>query len=247
MIASVASLALIAAPLAVARKMTVENNCDFKIWPAMFSSVAPPDHPTGWEAEGQSSVTFDLPPHWNGRIWARRDCDWGIDDTVNACATGGCPEGDGGKFTCRATGRPPASLAEFNIDADGTDWYNGSLVDGFNLPILIETTKNCKSPACTADVNRACPEVLQIKDARGAVVGCKTDCGIDPNPSNSGACCSGEFSTPDKCFASGSPNWIPVVKEQCGEGIYSWAYDDHTSLFTCPSADDLDYTVTFCP
>ena len=49
------------------------------------------------------------------------------DDTVNACATGGCPQGDGGKFTCRATGRPPASLAEFNIDADGTDWVRRPL------------------------------------------------------------------------------------------------------------------------
>lgn len=35
-------------------------DCDIKLWPAMYSSVAAPDFPTGWEAETGTSVTFDL-------------------------------------------------------------------------------------------------------------------------------------------------------------------------------------------
>lgn len=79
--------------------------------------------------------------------------------------------------------------------------YDVSLVDGFNLPMDIKTSKDCKAPACTVDskyslhqtlgrakthvVNALCPAMLQVKNAQGEVVGCNSDCMIAPVPSNS--------------------------------------------------------------
>lgn len=67
-------------------------------------------------------------------------------DRGNACA--GCNFDSGGKGTCLtgdcggvlhcngAGGDPPASLAEITLDgANGDDFYDISLVDGYNLPL----------------------------------------------------------------------------------------------------------------
>ncbi|KAG8892020.1 hypothetical protein FRC00_012797, partial [Tulasnella sp. 408] len=92
----------------------------------------------GWQADPGSSVSFAVPDTWtSGRIWARTDCDFTTNPGPTSCVTGGC---NGGLF-CDATtgtGVPPASLAEFTLGAsDGNDWYDVSLVDGFNVPVTI--------------------------------------------------------------------------------------------------------------
>ncbi|KAG5011417.1 hypothetical protein JHK86_023678 [Glycine max] len=47
------------------------------------------------------------------------------------CITGDC----GGKLKCDGVGgAPPASLAEFTLDSQEGDFYDVSLVDGYNLP-----------------------------------------------------------------------------------------------------------------
>ena len=55
MIAAAAVTLAVLATSASARQMTVKNNCDFTVWPAIFtdpSSGDSPDHATGWEAAG---------------------------------------------------------------------------------------------------------------------------------------------------------------------------------------------------
>ena len=46
-----------------------------------------------------------------------------------------------GQVSCNGNGAvPPASLVEINIAADGgMDFYDVSLVDGFNLPVSVAT------------------------------------------------------------------------------------------------------------
>ncbi|KAG4990108.1 hypothetical protein AAZX31_09G003500 [Glycine max] len=65
------------------------------------------------------------------------------------CITGDC----GGKLKCDGVGgAPPASLAEFTLDSQEGDFYDVSLVDGYNLPVSIFPTggsRQCKS-ACMA-------------------------------------------------------------------------------------------------
>ncbi|KAF7331428.1 hypothetical protein MKEN_00021200 [Mycena kentingensis (nom. inval.)] len=35
-----------------------------------------PSQPTGWVANAYTSVSFDVPAQWTGRIWGRRNCDF---------------------------------------------------------------------------------------------------------------------------------------------------------------------------
>lgn len=77
----------------------------------------------------QRSVT--APAGWAGRFWARTYCD------VNTkhCLTGDC----GNRLECGGNGgAPPASLVEITLNGyGGMDFYDISLVDGFNLPLSV--------------------------------------------------------------------------------------------------------------
>ena len=53
-------------------------------------------------------------------------------------------------------GVPPASLAEFTLSGGGLDWYDVSLVDGFNIPMSIETDKGCVSSVCSNNITTSC-------------------------------------------------------------------------------------------
>lgn len=44
-------------------------------------------------------------------------------------------------------------------------------------------------------------------DSSGSPVGCKSDCEVDPNPSNSSSCCTGSYNTPTTCPNSGVPHY----------------------------------------
>jgi hypothetical protein len=64
--------------------------------------------------------------------------------------------GCNGGLLCDArtgTGKPPATLAEFTLGAsDGSDWYDVSLVDGYNLPMRINPTQGCPVADCAVDL-----------------------------------------------------------------------------------------------
>lgn len=130
------ALSLALASTAAARTMTVYNACPFTIWPALFtSSGGRPSQATGWSAASFTKVTFDVPSDWDGRIWGRRNCDFSSNPGPNSCIDGGC----NGGLLCdvnTGTGVPPATLAEFNFNGGGTDFFDVSLVDGYNLPCV---------------------------------------------------------------------------------------------------------------
>lgn len=135
---------------------------------------------------------------------------------------------------------PPVTLAEFTLAAvsggAGLDFYDVSLVDGYNVPMIIEVTGGsgaCGSTGCVADLNINCPDELKAENG-GA---CKSACIAFGSPEY---CCSGAFNTPDTCRPS---VYSEMFKTACPKS-YSYAYDDATSTFTCSGAD---YTVTFCP
>ncbi|KAF9531242.1 thaumatin-like protein [Crepidotus variabilis] len=246
--------ALVLAVGASARKITVYNACPFTIWPAMFTppdvNTVFPDHPTGWEAPAHSSVTFDVPESWRaGRIWGRRNCDMSKPGPNN-CLTGGCLGG----LECdrkAGTGVPPATLAEWTLHAGGDlDWYDVSIVDGYNLPVKITNNKGCPVPDCPVDLGPNCPAPLKGPfDGNGFPVGCKTACSanLDGNPTDSANCCSGSHSTPATCPLSGVA-FNGYFKGNC-PNAYSYAYDEASgsALWTCPDSLQAEYTLTFCP
>ncbi|KAH9474686.1 Thaumatin-like protein 1 [Psilocybe cubensis] len=249
------STALTFAIGASARTFTVYNACPFTIWPAIFTdlNVAPnvPSYTTGWEAKPYTKVSFTVPDNWKaGRIWGRRNCDFSKNPGPNSCITGGC----NGGLQCNSrtgTGVPPATVAEWTLEgAENKDYYDVSLVDGYNLPMRITNNKGCPVADCPVDLGPNCPAALKGPyDASGFPVGCKSACfaNLDGNQGNSGNCCSGSHNTPETCPSSGVA-YYSYFKKNCPKA-YAYAYDEGsgTALWTCPSSLKADYTLTFCP
>ncbi|KAF2286432.1 hypothetical protein GH714_016890 [Hevea brasiliensis] len=179
------------------------------------------------------SVNINAPQGWSGRIWARTGCSFDSSGR-GKCITGDC----GGILRCAgAGGKPQASLAEFTLDSP-IDYYDVSLVDGFNLPFSILPSGGkvgCKTTHCVSNLNRECPGNLQLK-WNGQVVACKSACLAFGKPEY---CCTGDYSSPQTCKPT---NYSKVFKTACPTA-YSYAYDDPSSTFTCKGAN---YWIRFC-
>ncbi|EIM87400.1 thaumatin-like protein [Stereum hirsutum FP-91666 SS1] len=237
------------------RTFTVTNECRYTIWQVIYTdlNVASdvPSFPTGWEAPPTNSVTFFVPDDWkSGRIWGRRGCDFSTNPGADSCLDGGC---NGGLecSTTAGTGVPPATLAEWTLQASSNlDFYDVSLVDGYNLPIAITTNVNCEVAGCAVDLGPNCPsELAGPTNSSGAVVGCKSAClaNLDGDSSDSANCCSGSHSTAATCPPNDVDDYS-YFKENCPR-TYVYAYDESsgTALWTCNSSLNADYQVTFCP
>ncbi|EJD43345.1 Osmotin, thaumatin-like protein [Auricularia subglabra TFB-10046 SS5] len=241
---SVASLALVAA---ADRTITVKNNCNYTIWPAVFT---PPGHPapkveTGWKAPPGHKKSFKVPSNWvSGRIWGRTGCDFSkkVPGPLQ-CKTGGCNGGLKCTKSGGGTGVPPATLAEWTLSSNGKDWYDVSLVDGFNIPMRLSPTGGCRTVGCKPNLNKSCPKALQHK-VNGKVVGCKSSCVANGKATN---CCSGSHNTLKTCPANKVEHYS-FFKKACPTS-YAYAYDEPsgTALWACPQGKKADYTVTFCP
>ncbi|EYU21101.1 hypothetical protein MIMGU_mgv1a024852mg [Erythranthe guttata] len=217
---------------------TFVNQCNHTVWPGILSGAGtPPLSTTGFALSSGDSVFVSVPASWSGRMWGRTLCSQDPTTGKFACATGDCGSG---AVECSGGGAvPPATLAEFTLNgAGGLDFYDVSLVDGYNLPLLVVPVvlggggggNNCSSTGCVVDLNGACPSELKVVDAASA-------CEAFGDPKY---CCSGEYATPDTCKPSA---YSEFFKSACPRA-YSYAYDDGTSTFTCASAD---YVLTFCP
>lgn len=92
-------------------------------------------------------------PGWSGRIWARTGCTFD-EFGVGKCQTGDC----GGKLECNGNGAtPPTSLFEITLGkGNDKDFYDISMVDGYNLPLLATPRPSfgaCNATGCISDVN----------------------------------------------------------------------------------------------
>lgn len=213
---------------------TFVNKCEYTVWPGILANAGSPTlDSTGFELPSDSSRSFVAPTGWSGRFWGRTGC------TFDGSGSGSCSTADcgSGLVECNGAGAaPPATLAEFSLGTGGQDFYDVSLVDGYNLPLIVEGTGGsgmCASTGCVTDLNRICPSELRVGDGEA----CKSACGAFGRPEY---CCSGQYSTPASCKPS---MYSQMFKSACPRS-YSYAYDDPTSTFTCTGAD---YTLTFCP
>ncbi|KAF8599586.1 Osmotin, thaumatin-like protein, partial [Ceratobasidium sp. AG-I] len=248
---------------AYARRWTVNNDCPFTVWPAIYtrnaSVVSLSGVETGWEAVSGSSRSFVVPEGWNGGfIWARRECDFSAgptpqdtNTTTGGCVSGGCPGG----LLCMGMGTSPTTHAEWTLapgDGSGADYYDVSIVDGFNLPLqVLPSATNCGIAECAADLNANCPDALRGPFAPNSTtpLGCKSACtaNVDGNPTNSASCCTGQFSAAGACPSSGV-QYYDFFKNACPfTYVYAQDVTSGTSLQTCPGSSYADYTVTFCP
>jgi len=225
-------------------KVKTINKCSFTVWVGAFGKQSTPEK-GGWRLNPGESKTVDIAVNgqWNGRFWGRTDC-----DSNGRCSSGQCKalQCDG------TTGQTPATLAEITFNgAGGLDFYDVSLVDGYNLPIKMRPmagsfTKgnggkyDCAEAGCVSDLNGICPKELAVK-ANNRVVGCKSAC----EAFNTDAyCCRGAHNVPKTCPPS---DYSRIFKKACPDA-YSYAYDDQTSTYTCrgKSGSGASYEVQFC-
>ncbi|XP_057769271.1 thaumatin-like protein 1 [Salvia miltiorrhiza] len=216
---------------------TFVNKCEYTVWPGVLANAGSPRlDSTGFELPQDSSRSFSAPAGWSGRFWGRTGCSFSNSGPAS-CQTGDCGSGEA---ECNGSGAaPPATLAEFTLGGGGgggLDFYDVSLVDGYNLPMIVEAsggTGMCASTGCVTDLNRVCPTELRV----GGGEACRSACEAFGSPEY---CCSGAFNSPAACRPS---VYSQMFKSVCPRS-YSYAYDDPTSTFTCAAAD---YTITFCP
>ncbi|GFZ02774.1 pathogenesis-related thaumatin superfamily protein [Actinidia rufa] len=100
----------------------------------------------GLELNPGQPINVNAPTGWSGRFWGRTGCFFD-QSGKGYCATGNC---GGGVAECAgAGGEPPATLAEFTLNSP-LDFYDISLVDGFNIPVSVVPTGAVRGFACLA-------------------------------------------------------------------------------------------------
>ncbi|XP_059638813.1 thaumatin-like protein [Cornus florida] len=197
----------------------IQNNCLYTVWAAASPGG-------GMRLNQGDTWTINVPPGTTGaRIWARTDC------SFNAAGVGMCQTGDcNGLLECQAYGAAPNTLAEYALNqVNNVDFFDISLVDGFNVPMEFgPTTSGCtRGIKCRADISGQCPEELK------APGGCNNPCTV--------------FKTDQYCCTSGKcgpTSYSKFFKDRCPDA-YSYPQDDQTSTFTCPGG--TNYKVVFCP
>nr|XP_027190638.1 thaumatin-like protein 1b isoform X2 [Cicer arietinum] len=219
----------------------LEARIEKPVWPGILSNAGvAPLSTTGFVLQSGDSKSITPPASWGGRFWGRTLCSQ--DSTGKfTCVTGDC---NSGRLECSGNGAtPPATLAEFTLDGSGgLDFFDVSLVDGYNVPMLVVpqggSGDNCTSTGCVGDLLSACPSELKVTSVDGKEsVACKSACEAFGSAQY---CCSGAYGSPNTCKPS---SYSEIFKNACPRA-YSYAYDDKTSTFTCESA--ADYTITFC-
>ncbi|WOL05449.1 hypothetical protein Cni_G14178 [Canna indica] len=112
---------------------------------------------------------------WSGRFWARTDCFASFGSDAWSSATGDC--GSGQVECCGAGATLPTMLVEFTLASSsaGRDFYDVSLVDGYNFSGLVEADRGCAVVVCAVvvcamDIGARCPAELRARRA------CKSAC-----------------------------------------------------------------------
>src|SRR6266487_3781630 len=117
-----------------AHEFRVINHCSHTVWVGTLgNSGKPAPDNGGFQLNSGQRKSVYVPNEWGGRFWGRTHCDGNMN-----CQTGFC----GNNVQCNgAGGRPPCTLAEFTMDGwppeNRQDYYDVSLVDGYNLPVKI--------------------------------------------------------------------------------------------------------------
>ncbi|KAK1418302.1 hypothetical protein QVD17_27445 [Tagetes erecta] len=211
------------------RIFTIINDCDETIWPAITPGVN--FGGGGYALRPKESKVHTAPVNWSGRIWGRTNCNF--DSNGNGtCQTGRC----GSSLQCTASGETPSTLAEFTLTT--LEFYDVSLVDGFNLPMSVRPVNgkgNCSVAGCVGDLRKNCPSELSVK-VGGKVVACRSACDVFNTDEY---CCRGIYGNSATC----KPTYYSKKFKDACPTSYSYAYDDPTSIFTCTAAD---YIITFC-
>ncbi|XP_017972629.1 PREDICTED: thaumatin-like protein [Theobroma cacao] len=139
--------------VANAATINIRSNCPFTVWAA-----AVPGGGMQLDSGGVWDITAN-PGTTGTRVWARTNCQF------DGAGRGSCQTGDcGGLLECQAYGAPPNTLAEYALNQfNNLDFFDISLVDGFNVPMdFSPTSGGCtRGITCKADIIGQCPDPLK--------------------------------------------------------------------------------------
>ncbi|NBH31918.1 hypothetical protein D3Z30_13405, partial [Staphylococcus warneri] len=163
---------------AAAIRFDIQNNCSYTLWPAVLP------HGGGRRLDSGETWTLNfLDGPRLAKIWARTNC------TFDSSGNGSCLTGDcNGQLNCSSYGSPPHTKAEYGLNSFGRrDYYDISVMNGFNVPIeMTPTSNNCtRSVKCAADIVGECPNELKTTG------GCNNPCTVYKTTEyccHSGAC-----------------------------------------------------------
>ncbi|KAL1200699.1 PR5-like receptor kinase [Cardamine amara subsp. amara] len=208
---------------------TIENKCNYTVWPAIFSWQSQVST-TGFTLRSGEARALLAPSSWRGLISGRTLCS--NDSTGKfSCITGDC---ESGKIECpRTYSWSQVTYVFLGIDNGGIDTYNISVEYGYNLPIKVvpaqSSSRRCMSSSCVVDLNKTCPNDLK-KLVEGKTIGCSSAC---RKVNTSETCCSHDFKSKQKCK--------PTLYTQNFERVCPFT----NRTFVCPNS--TDYVITFCP
>lgn len=191
------------------RKITVENVCDYTVWPGIYNSDSTVSlNTTGFDLKKGESRVIDAPKSWEGRFWCK-----------SLCSTNSV--------------RSPATLVDFSFNKyNGQDLYDVSLVEGYNLPLVVVPVglRSCNSTGCVLNLNKTCPSELKV-GREHQPVGCMSDC---------------QNQKPFKYYTRRKITCVSksdeIFKRECPLANVD---GDATRLFTC--SNPHGYVITFCP
>ncbi|CAH2071244.1 unnamed protein product [Thlaspi arvense] len=143
-----------------AARFDILNQCGYTVWAAASPGGGRRLDPgQSWPLDVAAGTRM-------ARIWGRTNCNFDGSGR-GRCQTGDCTGG----LQCTGWGQPPNTLAEYALNQfNNLDFYDISLVDGFNIPM--EFSSNCKRILCNADINGQCPNQLR------APGGCNNPCTV---------------------------------------------------------------------
>ncbi|KAK4338391.1 hypothetical protein RND71_042878 [Anisodus tanguticus] len=119
----------------------IRNNCPYTVWAASVPVGG------GQQLNAGQTWTINVPAGTKqARIWARTGCNFD-GSGQGRCQTGDC----NGLLQCQSFGVPPNSLAEYALNQfNNLDFFDISLVDGFNVPMEFSPTSN----GCTRGIRQ---------------------------------------------------------------------------------------------
>ncbi|CAA0816664.1 THAUMATIN-LIKE PROTEIN 1 [Striga hermonthica] len=167
--------------------------CDYTVWPGILSSAGSSVlGSTGFQLEPGSTRSFLAQSSRSCRFWGRTGCSFDPSTGQGSCVTSDCVSN---RIDCDgADATPLATLVEFTIGSGGAqDFYDVSLVDECNLPVMVEASGGlgaCGSTGCAADLNRICPKELRAGGGRA----CRSACEAFRRDEY---CCSGAYAYDD--------------------------------------------------
>ncbi|CAL5187547.1 unnamed protein product [Lathyrus oleraceus] len=212
-----------------AGNFNITNKCNYTVWAAAVPGG-------GVKLNTGESWNMNIANGTNNaRIWGRTNCTFD-NSGVGKCQTGDCNN----TLECKTFGTPPNTILEFALNMyNNLDFYDVSLVQGFNIPIkLTPSSSSCGMVNCTRNITDECPAQLKVPG------GCNNPC---TTFGTSEYCCdlSSAKSVATNASATCTPtNYSKFFKDRC-PSAYSYPKDDATSTYTCMGG--TTYDVVFCP